>query len=80
MTAKKADTIKRFEYSTLGNELEKQTNIANDEYKFLKDQKNVINNNKEDDAKSEDNKTNNVGYRYTGYKYKNLINKIFIYR
>ena len=45
---KKAATIKRFEYSPLGSMLKKHTGIAKDQYKLLQDQKNSINNNKED--------------------------------
>ena len=32
-------TIRRFEYSTLGSELKKQTDVAEDQYKLLKHQK-----------------------------------------
>ena len=42
----KAATIKRFEYYPLGSELKKQTGIAKDQYKFCKEQINVINNNR----------------------------------
>ena len=35
----KAVTIRRFEYSTLGSELKKQTDVAEDQYKLLKHQK-----------------------------------------
>ena len=34
--------IKRFEYSPLGSELKKQTGIAQDQYKLLKDQKMLL--------------------------------------
>ena len=44
----KAATIKRFDYSRLGSELERQTGIAKDHYKVLKDQKKVIENNRGD--------------------------------
>ena len=40
--------MKRFECSPLRSELKKQTDIAKGQYKFLKDQINVINNNRED--------------------------------
>ena len=36
---KKATTIKRFEYSPLASELKKQTSIAKDQHKLLKNQK-----------------------------------------
>ena len=38
----KAATIKRFECSPLGKELKAQTDIAKGQYKFLKDQKNNV--------------------------------------
>ena len=44
----KAATIKIIEYSPLWNELKKQTDIGKNQYKFLKDQINVINSNRED--------------------------------
>ena len=45
----KVITIKKFEYSPLDNEL-KKTDIAKDQYKFFKDQINVVNSNGEDDV------------------------------
>ena len=50
----KATTIKRFQYSPLGSELKKQTDIPKHQYKFFKDQMNIINNNREDGVKAED--------------------------
>ena len=50
----KASTIKRFEYSSLGSELRKETGIAKDQHKFFKGQINVVNNKREDDVKAED--------------------------
>ena len=38
----KATTIKRFEYSPLGTELKKQTGITKDQYKFFKDQMEML--------------------------------------
>ena len=46
-----AAIIKRFEYSPLGSEL--KTEIVKYQYKFFKDQINVDNNHREDDAKTE---------------------------
>ena len=50
---KKAATIKRFEYSSLGSELKSnwQTGIAKDQYKLFKDNINVNDNNRKDDVK-----------------------------
>ena len=45
----KADTIKRSEYSPLGNELKNQADIAKDQYKLFKDQTIAIINNREDE-------------------------------
>ena len=42
------------QYSPLGSELKKQTDIAKHQYKFFKDQMNIINNNREDGVKAED--------------------------
>ena len=57
--------------------MKKQTDITKDQYKFFKDQINVIDNNKEDNAKEEDDgKTKDdemldkVGYFYIGDEYK----------
>ena len=81
----KAATIKRFEYSPLGSELKKQTEIAKDQDKLLKDQKsNVSDNNREDevkpeDGKAEDHKIGDVGYSCIGDEHKNLISRIFKY-
>ena len=46
---RKADTIKRFEYSPLGNKLKNQADIAKDQYKLFKDQTIAIINNREDE-------------------------------
>ena len=46
----KAALIKRFKYSSLGSDLEKQTSIRKDQYKFFKDQINVINKHRKDDV------------------------------
>ena len=74
----KASTIKRFEYSSLGSELRKETGIAKDQYKFFKGQINVVNNKREDDVKAEDGEIiHNVRHRYFGDEYKNLIANIF---
>ena len=68
----------------------KKTDIAKDQYKLFKDQKNVINNHMEDDVKAQDGaKTENrvktkhdeiidiMKYFYIGGEYKNVISKIF---
>ena len=62
----KAVTIKRLEYSLLGSELKKQTGIAKDQYKLLKDQKSVIDNNREngDNGKEDMSDTSNVPTRF----------------
>ena len=49
----KAATIKRFEYSPLGKELKKQTDIAKDQDKLFKDYINVNNSNREDGVRAE---------------------------
>ena len=73
-----ASTIKRFEYSSLGSELRKETDIAKDQYNFFKGQINVVNNKREDDVKAEDGEIiHNVRHRYFGDEYKNLIVNIF---
>ena len=63
--SEEAATTKRFEYSTLGSELKKQTDIANDQYNLFKDKKyNFVDNNREDGIKIENNETkDNVYYR-----------------
>ena len=62
----KAATIKKIEYSPLDNELKKQTDIAKNQYKLLKDQKNnAIDNNREHGVLKD-----NVYYRYIGDEYK----------
>ena len=82
----KAATIKRFEYSSLGNELEKQTSIAKDWYKFFKDQVNAINNNnrknniKRIDIKKQGAETDYVNHSYIGGEYNYQIDNIFIFR
>ena len=50
----KAAPIERFEKSPLGKELKAQTDIPKDQYKFFKDQKNNITDNKEEDMGGED--------------------------
>ena len=50
----KATPIERFEKSPLGKELKAQTDIPKDQYKFFKDQKNNITDNKEEDMGGED--------------------------
>ena len=50
----KAATIKRFEYSPLGKELKKQTDIAKDQDKLFKDYINVNNSNRENGVRAED--------------------------
>ena len=68
----------------------KKTDIAKDQYKLFKDQKNVINNHMEDDVKAEDGaKTENgvktkhdeiidiMKYFYIGGEYENVITKFF---
>ena len=40
--------MKRIEYSPLGKELKAQTDTAKDQYKFLKDKDNAIDNREED--------------------------------
>ena len=75
--------MKRIECSPLRSELKKQIDIAKGQYKFLKDQINVINNNSEDGVqvengvKTEDGDiTDNVHHKYFVDEYKNLINNI----
>ena len=46
-------TIKRFEYSAFGKNLEGQSDIAKNQYKFFKYQMNVNNNSKEEDKSDE---------------------------
>ena len=73
----------------LGGRL-KKTDIAKDQYKLFKDQKNVINNHMEDDVKAQDGaKTENrvktkhdeiidiMKYFYIGGEYKNVIAQFF---
>ena len=68
----------------------KKTDIAKDQYKLFKDQKNVINNNMEDDVKAEDSAKAENGvktkhdelidimkYFYIGGEYKNVVTKFF---
>ena len=77
--AKKVATIKRFEYLLLGSKLKKQTGMPKDQYKFLKDQRNVSYNNREYSVKVKDSEKEDVNYRYIDNKYKDLINNIFMY-
>ena len=66
----KAVTIKRFAYSPLGSGLKAETGTGKDQYKYLKDQINIINNNIQDNTKVKDDvKTNgeiivNVDHKY----------------
>ena len=66
----KAVTIKRFAYSPLGSGLKTETGTGKDQYKYLKDQINIINNNMQDNTKVKDDvKTNdeiivNVDHKY----------------
>ena len=75
---KKAATIKTLAYSLLGTRLKKKTSIEKDQYKLLRNQINVINNNIEDNKKiKEDVKIDgeiivNVGHKYIGDELKNL--------
>ena len=66
----------------------KKTDIAKDQHKLFKDQKNVINNHMEDDVKAQDGaKTENrvktkhdeifMKYFYIGGEYKNVITQLF---
>ena len=78
----KAATIERFANPPLGKELKAQTEIAEDQYKFFKDQMNV--NNKKDDVKPkndikrEDNKiVDDVGYFYICKEFNKFIDRIF---
>ena len=77
--SEKNSTIKSFEYLPLSSEVEKQTGIAKDQYKFIKDQTNVINyNREEDDAKAEDSEIiDNVHHRHIVDEYRNLIGSVF---
>ena len=77
--SEKNSTIKSFEYLPLSSEVEKQTGIAKDQYKFIKDQTNVINyNREEDDAKAEDSEIiDNVHHRHIVDEYRNLISSVF---
>ena len=75
---KKAATIKTLAYSLLGTWLKKKTSIEKDQYKLLRNQINVINNNIEDNKKrKEDVKIDveiivNIGDKYIGDELKNL--------
>ena len=72
----KAATIKRFEYSPLGKELKKQTDIAKDQDKLFKDHINVNNSSGEDGVRAEDDEIiGDVDDSYIDHKYKDLINK-----
>ena len=50
----KAAPIERFEKSPLRKELKAQNDIPKDQYRFFKDQKNNITDNKEEDMGGED--------------------------
>ena len=82
MLLKKTATIKRFQYSLIESKLKKQTGIAKDQYKFFKDQINVINNKREDGVKTEvgvktEDREINVHNKYIDNKYTILINGFF---
>ena len=53
--------------------------MPKDQYKFLKDQMNVNDNNREDSVMVEDSEKEDVNYRYMDNKCKDLINNIFMY-
>ena len=58
--------IKRFEDSTLGSVIKKLTDIAKGQYNFFKDQINIVNSNREDSVKAEDDEIIDIShYRYT---------------
>ena len=59
--------------------MKKQIGMPKDQYKFLKDQMNVNDNNREDSVKVEDSEKEDVNYRYIDNKCKDLINNIFMY-
>ena len=67
--AKKAATIKRFEYLSLGGEFKKQIGIAEYQYKFFKEQINVNNDNRKYDIKKEDDEIDDVYHSYIGDEY-----------
>ena len=59
--------------------MEKQTGIAKDQYKVIKDQTNVINYNREEgDTKAEDSEIiDNVRHRHIADEYRNLTGSVF---
>ena len=78
----KAATIKRFQYSPLSSGLKKNTAIEKEQYKYLKNQINVINNIQDnvkvkDDVKTDGEITVTVGHIYIGDEFKNLIGNNF---
>ena len=84
----KPDAIKIFEYSplSLDKEPKKQTDIVKDQYKFFKNQINVVNNKREDSVragvcvKTENSEIiDNVHHTYFSEKYKHLIASIINY-
>lgn len=76
----KVATIKRIEYLHLGSNLKNQSDIAKDQYKLLKDQKNnAIKNNRENGVKVKDEIICDVGYFYIGDIHKNFIGRLFKY-
>ena len=76
----KVATIKRFEYLHLGSNLKNHSDIAKDQYKLLKDQKNnAIKNNRENGVKVKDEIIRDVGYFYIGDIHKNFIDRLFKY-
>ena len=73
-----AATIKWFEYSQLGSELKKQTDIGKDQRKFFNDQMNDINNNnRKNDFKKEGYEMNDADHNHIDDKNKDLINDIY---
>ena len=73
------DYEKRFACSLLGSGWKKETDVKKDQYKFLRDEVYVINNNIQDNVKVKDDvKTDggtivNVDRKYIGDESKNLI-------
>ena len=76
----KAATIKRFEYSLLNKELKAQTDITKDQYRFFKDQMNIINSNRKADIKKEDIEIDEVDHAYIGDEYTDLIVDVFKFK
>ena len=78
-TNRKSSNNRKFAHSPLGSSLKRKNAIEKEEYKVLKNQINLINNNIEDsnmvkdDVKIDGEIIVNVGHKYIGDELKNLI-------